>query len=200
MSDISSEYERIVSEIEGTISDKKTRESVIEKVEELSKVFIDNIKDLNLTINNRLKILQENEENLNKIVKHLQKTVNEIERDIYDEEDGEFDFEIVCPYCDAEFVTDLSLMDEEKNEIKCPECDNIIELDWNDEKEDFGCSGGGCCSCSGCGEQMYYEDYLFKTYFLKKRRYLQLINSIGNGYKVNQVTYQKKLCPFTIDF
>ena len=37
--------------------------------------------------------------------------------------------------------------DEENTEIECPECHNIIELDWNEEE----C--GGCCSgCDGCEE------------------------------------------------
>ena len=36
--------------------------------------------------------------------------------------------------------------------IKCPECGNLIELDWNgnpDDEKDKGC-GGNCSGCSGC--------------------------------------------------
>ena len=36
---------------------------------------------------------------------------------------------------------------EDEKQIECPECHNIIELDWNEEE----C--GGCCSgCDGCEE------------------------------------------------
>ena len=76
------------------------------------------------------------------------------EKDIYDE-DG-FDFEIVCPYCNYEFIIDL---DENKSEIECPECKNMIELDWtgniNDEKS--GCQGS-CHGCIGCGDENEEED------------------------------------------
>ena len=33
-----------------------------------------------------------------------------------------------------------------KSDIRCPECNNVIELDWNGD-ETTGCSG----SCSSCG-------------------------------------------------
>ena len=38
------------------------------------------------------------------------------------------------------------------NLAKCPECGNLIELDWNgnpDDEKDKGC-GGNCSGCSGC--------------------------------------------------
>lgn len=48
------------------------------------------------------------------------------------------------------------MLDDEKNEIKCPECNNIIELDWNDEEED--CCSGHCSSCHGCGSEEENDD------------------------------------------
>ena len=48
---------------------------------------------------------------------------------------------------------------QDKTEIECPECKNIIELDWsgNLDDEDDGCSGH-CCGCSGCGDDTSDED------------------------------------------
>ena len=44
-------------------------------------------------------------------------------------------------------------MDEEKTEIECPECKNMIELDWSgDPSDDDECSGH-CSGCSGCDDQ-----------------------------------------------
>ncbi len=44
-------------------------------------------------------------------------------------------------------IAKVSKNSEENTEIECPECHNIIELDWNEEE----C--GGCCSgCDGCEE------------------------------------------------
>ena len=81
----------------------------------------------------------------------MQQVIDNIEKDIYSE-DG-FDFEIVCPYCENEFIIDV---DENKTEVKCPECQNIIELDWSGDVEDDGeqgtCHGGSCQGCSGCSD------------------------------------------------
>ena len=84
------------------------------------------------------------EERLERIVNIME----HIESDIYDDD---FDFEIVCPYCNHEFVVDF---DENTTEITCPECENKIELDWScdcdDEHDD--CSGH-CCHCDGCDDE-----------------------------------------------
>ena len=40
---------------------------------------------------------------------------------------------------------------DEENEIECPECHNIIELDLNsDFDEDNSNCSGNCNSCGGC--------------------------------------------------
>ena len=98
-------------------------------------------------------ILQKQQEMENKISK-MENTMNKIESDIY-LDDG-YDFEIVCPYCNNEFVID---MDETRTEVLCPECKNIIELDWSGNTDDkFACGPDGCAGCSGCGPINYDED------------------------------------------
>ena len=74
--------------------------------------------------------------------------MDNVYEDIYDEE-PESEFLINCPYCNFEFDADI---DEDFNEIRCPECGNLIELDWNgnpDNDQDKGC-GGNCSNCGGC--------------------------------------------------
>ena len=56
----------------------------------------------------------------------MRNALENIERDIYDDE--EYDFEIICPYCNNQFLIDS---EDEKPEVVCPECKNIIELDWS---------------------------------------------------------------------
>lgn len=108
--------------------------------------------NLNEQIENLLKEIKELKENqkiMNEKMDKMQQVVDHIKTDIYDDEG--FDLEIVCPYCEHEFVIDS---DEDQNAIKCPECKNIIELDWSGDlydEEDDGCSGH-CCGCSGCGD------------------------------------------------
>lgn len=113
--------------------------------------------DLNQQIEKLLKEIQEIKENqkeMNKRMENLEQVIDHIKYDIYSNEG--FDFEIVCPYCEHEFVID---MDEEEDKVECPECKNIIELDWSaEELDDCGCSGHcdchECSDCDDCDEDM----------------------------------------------
>lgn len=92
-----------------------------------------------------MKEIKENQKEMTEKMSKMQQVIDHIEGDIYEGEG--FDFEIVCPYCEYEFVIDA---DENKTEIECPECKNIIELNWSgDLNEEDGCSGH-CSGCSGC--------------------------------------------------
>lgn len=109
--------------------------------------------DLNQQIEKLLKEMQEIKENQRAMAEKMDKMqliIDHIEGDIYSD-DG-FDFEIVCPYCEHEFIIEA---DMDNAEIQCPECNNIIELDWSgDLCDDEGCEGHcrGCSSCDDCSE------------------------------------------------
>ena len=153
MSVLSDNYKRIISEIEGKISNPEELEFVKEKVSELSMLFMDIIDSLAERADEKIKQIEEKQKQIEDKMSQVENVVNEIESDIYVEEDGNFDFEIVCPYCNYEFVTEI----DGKNEVTCPECNNIIELDWNDEEESEGCSGH-CSSCHGCSDDFEDEE------------------------------------------
>ena len=99
--------------------------------------------------------LKENQKVMTNKLEKMQQVIDHIESDIYSDEG--FDFEVVCPYCEHEFVIDAN---EDKQQVECPECKNVIELDWTgdlyDDEED-GCSGH-CCGCSGCGDSSDEEN------------------------------------------
>lgn len=76
-------------------------------------------------------------------VQNFEKMLDNIEKDIY-MDDSEFDLEIVCPYCNFTFMLDPN---ETRDEVECPECKNLIEIDWDGECIDDGCNG----HCAGCG-------------------------------------------------
>ena len=101
------------------------------------------------TLLGEVKELKENQKIMTNKIEKMQQVIDHIESDIYSDEG--FDFEVVCPYCEHEFVIDAN---EDKQQVECPECKNVIELDWTgdlyDDEED-GCSGH-CCGCSGCGD------------------------------------------------
>ena len=107
------------------------------------------------TLLGEVKELKENQKIMTNKIEKMQQVIDHIESDIYSVEG--FDFEIVCPYCEHEFVIDAN---EDKNEVECPECKNVIELDWTGDlydDEDDGCSGH-CCGCSGCGDSSDEEN------------------------------------------
>ena len=100
-----------------------------------------------------MKEIKENQKEMNEKVSKMQQIIDHIESDIYSDEG--FDFEIVCPYCEYEFVIDAYV---DKKEIECPECKNLIELDWSgDLDEEDGCSGH-CHGCSGCEDSDEDDD------------------------------------------
>lgn len=114
------------------------------------------MSDLNSQMEQLLKEMKELKENqrlMTEKVEKMQKVIEHIENDIYSNEC--FDFEIVCPYCENEFVIDAC---EDKKEIECPECKNLIELDWSGDIEDDDECLGHCHGCSGCGDSDEDDD------------------------------------------
>ena len=141
MSVFKDNYTSFLKDMEENIKNKEDLEYIKKRFEQLyNQIESSSSNNKIAEMENKLKDL-ENKQN------EIDEKVSNIEKDIYSEEG--FDFEIVCPYCNYEFVIDV---DEEKTEVECPECKNIIELDWSGDLDDdhLGCNGG-CSSCHGCG-------------------------------------------------
>lgn len=145
MSVLSDNYKKIIAEIETKITNPEDLEFVKEKISELSMIFMSAIDNFTDKADEKMKQIEEKQKNIEEKMNKVEEAINEIEADIYVDDDSNFDFEIVCPYCDYEFVTSI----DGENEIICPKCNNVIELDWNDEDEDECCSGH-CHSCHSC--------------------------------------------------
>ena len=152
MSILSDNYKRIMTEIEQKISNEEEKEFVKEKITELSNVFMDVLDNLTEKTDEKIKQIEEKQQQIEEKMAQVEGAVNEIESDIYEEDDENFEFEIVCPYCNYEFSAEI----DGRNEIVCPECNNTIELDWNEEDED-GC-GGSCSGCHGCSNETEEND------------------------------------------
>lgn len=150
MSEIGIEYKRIMEEIEKTISNEEERKFVKSKLAELSISFIDIIDRITKATDMKIKEMERNQDNIEKKMSSIEAIVDNIENDIYEDGDSDedYEFEVVCPYCNYEFSVDMDNI--EKDEVECPECHNVIELDWNEEH----CSG----SCSHCMENCLQED------------------------------------------
>lgn len=141
MSDLKGKYKKILEDLENNIKDPEDLLYTKEKIMELTLIFMDIIDRLTALTDARIKEIEEKQEEINSRINSVQSMVDEIEGDIY--EDDDYEFEIICPYCNYEFTTDME--DGEKDEVKCPNCNNIIELDWNEEEP---CEGD-CAHCHG---------------------------------------------------
>lgn len=151
MSELSNRYQQIMMDLQANIKNEEDKKFVMNKFQELSMMFMDVIDRLTYLTDLRIKEVESQQKAIDERMTKIQKAVDGIESDIY-EDDEIYDFEIVCPYCNHEFVTDIS--SDINTEVECPECHNIIELDWNGEEDDEGCVH----DCSYCGHGCVAEE------------------------------------------
>lgn len=148
MGNIKNEYKSFLDDIEKNIKNKEDLEYIKERFGKFIDVILEKIDYIVDYKKEEIDNLEEKQKEIEEKMSKMQTIIDNIEKDIYSEEG--FDFEIVCPYCENEFIID---MDEEKTEIECPECNNIIELDWTgnlDDESEHGECNGSCHGCHGC--------------------------------------------------
>lgn len=151
---LKNEYKSFLDDIEKNIKNKEDLEYIKERFASFMDVVLNQMDYIMDYKEEKISELEKTQKQLDERMAKMQQIIDHIEKDIYSE-DG-FDFEIVCPYCNYEFIIDL---DENKTEIECPECQNMIELDWTGDidDEDNGCHGS-CGSCGGCHDEENEDD------------------------------------------
>ena len=146
---LKNEYKSFLDDIEKNVKNKEDLEYVKQRFATFLDIVLDQMDFIMDYKQDEIAKLESTQNRLTSQINQMQQVIDNIEKDIY-AEDG-FDFEIVCPYCNYEFIIDV---DENKTEIECPECQNIIELDWSgdvDGEEQDECQGeNGCHGCHGC--------------------------------------------------
>ena len=145
MSKLQEQFNAILAKIEERIQNEEELNFIKERIAEISMLYIDELNKIIDLSERRVNQVYENQKKLEEKMTMIEKGMTNIQKELFLEE--EFDFEIVCPYCNYEFISDIG---SDIKEVECPECQNIIELDWNQEEED--CEGH-CGGCHGCGEE-----------------------------------------------
>lgn len=140
MANLKKRLNEILSELDENIKNKEDLEYVKSQIYNISLLFLDEIDKLAELNLGRLNVMIEREKELAKRVATMEKIIKNIEKEMTIEQ--ECDFEIICPYCNTDFVEDFT--NGYKHEVKCPECDNVIELDWHEENN---------CSCEEVEEE-----------------------------------------------
>lgn len=120
---ISKKYNEILSELEENIEDKRDFHLAKSALSDLAICCIDELTKLN--------------ENYHLQVSKFESRLADLEKKVLEnEEQNEISLveSINCPYCGFEFQVEY---DDFKNETICPECNNLIELDWGDFEDDM---------------------------------------------------------------
>lgn len=156
MSNLQEKFNKIIEDLNQNIENKNDLEYIKTQIYNISMLFIDEldkISELNMDKMNRL-IARHKE--LNSKMQQIENKMKQIEEDFYlDSEEDELGFEIICPYCNAEF--EVNINEELGERVTCPECNNVIELDWNQTE----CCSGNCGSCGSycdCDDDCDCED------------------------------------------
>ncbi|MCI8654947.1 MAG: hypothetical protein HFJ48_03610 [Clostridia bacterium] len=150
---IKKEIEQFFTEIEKNVKNPENLRQIKEKTNKLISVFLEEMDKIIAYEETKIEKIEEKQKEMEKQIEAMRKTIENIEKDIYIED--EYDFDIICPYCDYEFAIEYN---EEEKEAECPQCHNIVELDWSgDIEEETGCSGN-CSQCGGCLEELEEND------------------------------------------
>ena len=134
-----------LKDIEANIKNKEDLDYVKLRFSEFLDIVLDQFDYIIDYRKDEIEKMEKKQKQMDMKMSKMEQIVNHIEKDIYDTED--FDLEIVCPYCDHEFVAGVG---DDGGEIECPECHNIIELDWTGDIEDEEACSEDCHSCGGC--------------------------------------------------
>lgn len=145
MSEFIKKYDKIIEEIEKNIQNEEELNFIKGKINEISTMFMSMFDNMSKYSESKINALEENQSKLEQKLNKVQNIVEDMKNDIYDDyNEDDYEFEIVCPYCNNVFTSNVET--DVNQEIECPECHNTIELDWNEEE----CCTGSCLSCSGC--------------------------------------------------
>lgn len=155
MSELKEKLQQFTKDIEENIENKKDVAYIKEKVSELCMFFLDEMERIVDVEEKKVRSVAIKQKDLEGKISKMQASLDNIEKDIYIDDEETCDYEIICPYCGNEFIASNS---EEETEIECPECNNIIEIDWSGDTEDIGGCSGSCSHCSGCNDEDLEDD------------------------------------------
>ena len=143
MSNLNVKFKKILEDLEQNIKNKEDLEYIKVQIFNLYNMFFDEINRIEEMTATRMETIAGSQAVLQEKVEKLESELKLMEKELYIDENS--DFSITCPYCNNEFIVEC---EDLKDEIECPECNNIIELDWGDE---CGCHDDECGhDCSHC--------------------------------------------------
>ena len=138
--DLKNEMNDFIQSLEDRIKDKNDLQHLKDKANHLLEAFANELERVIKYKADEIKRIEERQQQSDEKLEEMELIIKNIAKDIYEEYE---DFEIICPYCNFEFDSEV---DETISEVICPECGNSIELDWETDVDESECDR----SCSSC--------------------------------------------------
>ena len=128
MDTLTSKYKKILKDLEKHIKNEQHLEYIKAQMSNLFMIFFHEIDTLKENYEEKVQSILATQKGFEEKISKIETTLANISKEIYIDDDT--DFEIECPYCNYNFILETS---ELKPEIQCPNCKNVIELDWDNE-------------------------------------------------------------------
>lgn len=127
---LNKKFKEVIKNLEQNLTNKEDLTYSKSQITELAMVFLDELDRIESSYQKKINQCESR-------LDLLESSMNKIENDFdflgedYEEADLEH---IKCPYCNTNFFIEF---DDTKKEVKCPDCKNIIELDWGNFEDDM---------------------------------------------------------------
>lgn len=116
-------FKEVIANLEKHIKNKEDLDYAKKQITELTMSYLNELEKIEQNYDYKISCCSER-------IDDLEKAIEKVET-----EQEEIDVEpITCPYCNSKFLIEF---DKKQKEIKCPDCRNIIELDWEPYEDDM---------------------------------------------------------------
>ena len=129
MSRLDETYRKIIETLEKNIKDEAELNNAKEQLDSIVKDVIENYDTIFSKYDEKINYLEKLQNDSGKRIDDLEKRIKYFEKLI---EMEDYDIFVTCPYCGLEFQTEY---DEDIEEIPCPECGRLIDIDWSEDDE-----------------------------------------------------------------
>ena len=125
---LNKKFKEVIRNLEENLTNKDDLTYSKSQITELAVELLDELERIESSYKRKIEQCEER-------IEQLEKNIDKMEKDFFEDEYEDTDLEhIQCPYCNTNFFIEF---DETKKEVKCPDCKNIIELDWGNFEDDM---------------------------------------------------------------
>jgi len=125
---LNNKFKEVIRNLEGNIINPQDLTYVKSQITELAMEYLDELQKIESVYKQKISICEQR-------LDDLESAMQRLDNEIFQDEDDNADLEpIKCPYCNSNFYIEF---DNTKKEINCPDCKNVIELDWGNFEDDM---------------------------------------------------------------